>query len=39
VWAENCEESGKQVEEKVQAMVNSLATNEEMIKRILDKKL
>ena len=39
VWAENGEECGKQVEEKVQAMVNSLATNEEMIKRILDKKL
>lgn len=33
------EGTGNHLEEKVQIMVDSLATNEEMIKRILDKKL
>lgn len=36
IWDE--EEIGKLVQEKVVLMVDSLATNEEMIKRILDKK-
>lgn len=38
IWNGRNENNGQQLEEKVAIMVESLATNEEMIKRILDKK-